>query len=66
MNKLFDNHEFEKHPNFIALLNHCKENHSNLHLLQIFGKGGVHSCDEHLTKLLPLIPSDQETYIHFF
>ena len=66
INKLFDNHEFEKHPNFIALLNHCKENHSNLHLLQIFGKGGVHSCDEHLTKLLPLIPSDQETYIHFF
>ena len=66
INKLLDNHEFEKNENFVDLLNHCRNNHSNLHLLQIFWKWGVHSCDEHLVKILPLIPSDQETYIHFF
>lgn len=66
INKLLDNHIFEEQKGFQNLLEHCKQNHSNLHLIQIFGNGGVHSIDEHLLKLLPLIPITQKTYLHFF
>lgn len=66
INKLLDSGEFAKKEEFIELLNHCKDNQSNLHLIQIFGNWGVHSVDQHISKLLPLIPTDQKTYIHFF
>jgi 2,3-bisphosphoglycerate-independent phosphoglycerate mutase len=66
INKLFDNHSFEEQKEFQNLLEHCRANHSKLHLIQIFGNGGVHSIDDHLLKLIPLIPTTQETYLHFF
>lgn len=37
INKLLDSGEFTKKEEFIELLNHCKDNQSNLHLIQIFG-----------------------------
>ncbi len=37
INKLLDSGEFAKKEEFIELLNHCKDNQSNLHLIQIFG-----------------------------
>ena len=61
INKLLDSGEFAKKEEFIELLNHCKDNQSNLHLIQIFGNWGVHSVDQHISKLLPLIPTDQKT-----
>ena len=39
---------------------------SVLHLLQLFGPGGVHAMDSHLEKILKLIPNDITVSLHLF
>lgn len=45
---------------------HCKKNHSNLHILQLFWPGGVHAVDTHLKNIIPLIPKDVPVFLHLF
>ncbi len=63
---MLDDGSFAKLPEFTAALQHCKKNNSTLHLLQLFGPGGVHAMDSHLKKILPLIPSDIAVSLHLF
>ena len=61
-----DDGSFAKLPEFIEGIKHCQEKGSNLHILQLFGPGGVHAMDTHLISLLPSIPEDITVYLHLF
>ena len=63
---MLDDGSFAALPEFQAGIEHCKANDSILHLLQLFGPGGVHAMDSHLKKLLKLIPSDINVSLHLF
>ena len=63
---LFDEWKFADLDPFKRWIEHVKRNWSNLHLLWLFGPGGVHSIDTHMTSMIKIIPSDVQTYIHFF
>lgn len=63
---MLDDGSFAKLPEFIAGIEHCKKNDSVLHLLQLFGPGGVHAMDSHLKKILKLIPNDITVSLHLF
>jgi len=63
---LLDAGTFAKLPEFKAGIAHCQENDSILHLIQLFGPGGVHAMDSHLIKILKLIPKDIEVSLHLF
>lgn len=63
---MLDAGTFAKLPEFKAGIAHCQENDSILHLIQLFGPGGVHAMDSHLTKILKLIPKEIEVSLHLF
>lgn len=63
---MLDNWSFAKLPEFKAGIKHCQENSSTLHLLQIFGPGGVHGMDSHLHKIIKIIPKDVNVSLHLF
>ena len=63
---LFDEWKFADLEAFKKWIEHVRENSSKLHLLGLFGPGGVHSVDTHMTNMIKIIPSDIQTYIHFF
>lgn len=63
---LFDTGAFEKIKTFKKWIEHCKTNWSNLHVLQIFWPWGVHWSDSHLKKLLKIIPSEIDVFLHLF
>ena len=63
---MLDDGSFAKLPEFIAGIEHCKKNNSVLHVLQLFGPGGVHAMDTHLQKILKLIPNDITVSLHLF
>lgn len=43
---------FVHNPQFLAAINHTKQNNSTLHLLGLIGSGGVHSHIDHLYALI--------------
>lgn len=63
---MMDDGSFAKLPEFQAGIAHCKENDSTLHLIQLFGPGGVHAMDTHLKKILKFIPQDIPVSLHLF
>jgi len=63
---MLDKGSFKKIPEFQAGLEHCKKKNSNLHLIQIFGPGGVHAYDSHLKKILKIIPKGINVNLHLF
>jgi len=63
---LFEESKFADLEAFQKWIEHIKENWSKLHLLGLFGPGGVHSIDTHMINMIKIIPSDIQTYIHFF
>ena len=63
---LFDEWKFADLEPFKKWIEHVRKNGSKLHLLWLFGPGGVHSVDTHMTNMIKIIPSDIQTYIHFF
>lgn len=63
---MLDDGSFAKLPEFKAGIAHCKENDSTLHLIQLFGPGGVHAMDSHLKKILKIIPKDIPVSLHLF
>ena len=66
INDMMDDGSFAKLPEFQAGIAHCKENDSTLHLIQLFGPGGVHAMDTHLKKILKFIPQDIPVSLHLF
>lgn len=63
---MLDDGSFAKLPAFQAGIDHCKENDSTLHLIQLFGPGGVHAMDTHLKKILKIIPKEINVSLHLF
>ena len=57
---------FAKLPAFLDGIAHCRKHSSNLHMLQLFGPGGVHAMDTHLQKIIALLPTDIQVYLHLF
>lgn len=63
---MLDDGSFKKLREFQDGIKHCQENDSTLHLLQIFGPGGVHGMDSHLHKIIKIIPKDVNVSLHLF
>ncbi len=63
---MLDDGSFAKISEFLDAIKHCQEHNSNLHLLQLFGPGGVHAMDSHLQKILTLIPDNINVFLHLF
>lgn len=63
---MLDDGSFAKLPEFKAGVEHCKENDSILHLIQLFGPGGVHAMDSHLKKIIKILPKDIQVSLHLF
>ena len=63
---MLDNGSFAKLEEFKAWIAHCQKTGGNLHLLQLFGPGGVHAMDSHLKKIIKIIPEDINVYLHLF
>lgn len=63
---MLDDGSFAKLPQFQEGIRHCEQNGSTLHLLQLFGPGGVHAMDTHLKKMLKIIPQDIPVSLHLF
>ena len=63
---MLDDGSFAQLPEFVAGIQHCKKHDSILHLIQLFGPGGVHAMDTHLQKIIPLIPSNITVSLHLF
>ena len=53
---LFDEWKFADLEAFQKWIEHAKENWSKLHLLGLFGPGGVHSVDTHMINMIKIIP----------
>ncbi len=54
INKSIENGEFFKKEEFIDAINNCKENGSNLHIIGLLQKEGVHAHINHLFALLDI------------
>jgi 2,3-bisphosphoglycerate-independent phosphoglycerate mutase len=63
---LFAEGKFAKLPAFQKGIEHVRTHHSALHLIGLFGPGGVHASEHHLKELIKLIPNDITTYLHLF
>ena len=63
---LFATGEFQKIPAFQNALEHLEKYGGNLHIMGLFGNGGVHASDHHLRELLKIIPSQYSVYLHLF
>ncbi len=61
---MLDDGSFAKLPEFTQGIQHCKKNESTLHLIQLFGPGGVHAMDSHLKKIIKIIPKDITVSLH--
>ncbi len=59
---------FYKNENILEVLNHVKQNNSNLHIMGLLSDGGVHSHINHLLALLDMCKKENVTnvYIHVF
>jgi 2,3-bisphosphoglycerate-independent phosphoglycerate mutase len=60
--------EFFKNREFLKAIDHAQKNASNLHLIGLIGKGGVHSYMDHLYALLELLHNQkmQKVFLHLF
>lgn len=68
INKSISDGDFFTNEQFVSAIQHAKNNASQLHLLGLFGPGGVHSHQDHLHALLELARRHdlQQTYMHLF
>ncbi len=57
-----------KNPELVKALSYAKENNKQVHFLGLVSKGGVHSSQEHLYKLLEVAKGFgiDKTYVHAF
>jgi 2,3-bisphosphoglycerate-independent phosphoglycerate mutase len=66
LDDLFDEGKFAELEAFQKGIAHVRAHHSQLHLLSLFGPGGVHASQHHLEEVIKLIPHDITTYLHLF
>jgi len=57
---------FKDLPAFQKAMAHLQQFGWNLHLIGLFGNGGVHASGHHLNELLKLIPENVQTFLHLF
>jgi 2,3-bisphosphoglycerate-independent phosphoglycerate mutase len=60
--------DFFENPQFLAALGHARESGGDLHLLGLFGPGGVHAHEDHWHALLRLAARQgfERVYLHLF
>ena len=59
--------EFKKNLEFISLINHVKENNSNLHICGLLSDGGIHSHIDHLLGIIDVLKEfNVPVYFHIF
>jgi 2,3-bisphosphoglycerate-independent phosphoglycerate mutase len=63
---LFAEGKFSELSAFQQGIQHVRDHHSHLHLLGLFGPGGIHSTLHHLEELITLIPNDVPTFLQLF
>lgn len=66
INKAISDNSFYQNEKFLAAIDNCKKNNSNLHLLGLVSDGGIHSHIDHLIALLKLckLENFDRVYIH--
>ncbi len=66
INKSIQDGDFFTNTAMLGAINHAKSNGSSLHLIGLFGPGGVHSHQDHLHALLELAKREglSRVYIH--
>ena len=66
--KSIEDGDFFSIPEFVAAIDNCKKNHSQLHILGLVSDGGVHSHIRHLFGLLELAKRKdfEDVYVHCF
>jgi 2,3-bisphosphoglycerate-independent phosphoglycerate mutase len=63
---LFAEGKFSELAAFQQGLQHVRDHHSHLHLIGLFGPGGIHSTLHHLEELIKILPNDIPTFLHLF
>jgi 2,3-bisphosphoglycerate-independent phosphoglycerate mutase len=68
INKSIDDGDFFENEMFLKAINHAQQTGGALHLLGLFGPGGVHSHQSHLHALLELAQQQglDRVYVHLF
>jgi 2,3-bisphosphoglycerate-independent phosphoglycerate mutase len=69
INQQISKGDFFENQAFLKVINHVKNNSSDLHLIGLLGEGGVHAHQGHLLALLELAQKNSlnnNTYIHLF
>jgi len=66
INKSIKNGDFFKKKEFLESINNCKKNNSNLHIVGLLQKEGVHAHIDHLKALLKLCKKEKffNIYLH--
>lgn len=66
--KSIEDGDFFSIPEFVEAIEHCKKNHSKLHIWGLLSDGGVHSRIRHLFALLELAKRKdfEDVYVHCF
>ncbi|MDD2870943.1 MAG: 2,3-bisphosphoglycerate-independent phosphoglycerate mutase [Candidatus Gracilibacteria bacterium] len=63
---LFKDKQFKNITEYQNAINHAKKYNSKIHLLTLFGSGGVHAYIDHLEGIIKIIPSDIKVCLHLF
>lgn len=68
INRAISDGSFYQNEQFVAALNHVKDNKSRLHLMGLVSDGGIHSSQSHLYALLEMCQKQgiHEVFIHAF
>lgn len=67
INKSIKDGDFFQNEQILKVINHVKNNNSNLHIMGLLSDGGVHSHIDHLKALITLAKEhDINVYYHFF
>ena len=68
INSKIKDKSFYNNSEILKVINHVKDNNSNIHLIGLLSDGGVHSHINHLFALLDMIKNNgvKNVYIHIF
>lgn len=68
INQEISSGKFFNNENILKIMNHTKENNSNLHIMGLISDGGIHSRVEHLLSLVDMCKREniKEVYFHLF
>ncbi len=68
ISKAIKDGDFYNNEAFLAAINNCKKNNTNLHIYGLLSNGGVHSHTEHIFALIELCKREkfENLYLHAF